>query len=388
MQLTSSPRRALGLLAAGTIGLSTGMIGLTGVAQAAPSGPLAPTIVAVEGLDGGLIAFFESNDPGDPDVAPDAEYWEYSLDGGDTYEPAAVQYGLSGFDGGFEVDGLVNGTTYSLTLRGVDEGLDPVDPVDDVGGDASAASPVTPGVAPGDPGSPTVTVGPASITVSWTAAAQTSFPITGYLVGSYVSFGEGGGIDRICETSAAVLTCTVTKPVGYKYSVYVQAVDSEGNRSAENVLAPVTIPAAAVPTAVPAKSGDLTLAPSSAGPITPGKKITVSGSGYAPNSSVDVIIYSTPQVLTTVIADGTGAFSVEVTVPAGLAAGSHTVVASGVDASGVLRYVTLPITVTADGVATLANTGADVTVPAVAGLATLGLGAGLIVFARRRRTAA
>ena len=99
-----------------------------------------------------------------------------------------------------------------------------------------------------------------------------------------------------------------------------------------------------------------------------------------------MVIYSTPQVLTTVVADASGNFTVEVTVPAGLAAGSHTLVASGVDANGVLRYVTLPVTVTSAGSAQLAYTGADVLVPALGGLAAVVVGAGLIVV--RRRSAA
>ncbi|HEY0509139.1 MAG TPA: fibronectin type III domain-containing protein [Blastococcus sp.] len=40
MQFTSSPRRALGLLAVGTIGMSTAVLGVTGVAQAAPLAPI------------------------------------------------------------------------------------------------------------------------------------------------------------------------------------------------------------------------------------------------------------------------------------------------------------------------------------------------------------
>ena len=43
VQLTSSPRRALGLLAAGTIGLSTALLGVAGVAQAATRRPARPT---------------------------------------------------------------------------------------------------------------------------------------------------------------------------------------------------------------------------------------------------------------------------------------------------------------------------------------------------------
>jgi titin len=49
--------------------------------------------------------------------------------------------------------------------------------------------------------------------------------------------------------------------------------------------------------------------------------------------------------------------------------------------------VNLVVTVTADGGAKLANTGADVTLPALGGIAALGLGAGLIAVSRRRSAA-
>ena len=96
--------------------------------------------------------------------------------------------------------------------------------------------------------------------------------------------------------------------------------------------------------------------------MVPGKTVTVTGSGYAPFSTVTLAIYSTPQVLTTVVTDASGNFTATVTVPAGLAAGSHTLVASGVDSSGALRYVNLAVTVHGDAPAapTLAYTGADV----------------------------
>jgi LPXTG-motif cell wall-anchored protein len=388
VQLTSSPRRALGLLAAGTIGLSTALVGITGVANAVPVAPNAPTIEAIEGQDGALLVFLTANDPADDDlVTPWAETWEYSVDGGTSFGDAPD----AGFDNGFDavvvVEDLVNGEEYDVVVRGVDG--------DGVTGEWSEPMSGTPYVGPSAPGNPVVTVGPASVTVSWTAATQGTFPITGYVVGSYVDAGESGGNAQICETNAATLSCTAPVTPGYKYSIYVYAVDSKGNGGADSEVAAktVAIPAAAVPASVPAKSGDLKLAAGSSSTVAPGKKVTVSGTGYAPGSTVSVVIYSTPQVLTTVVADASGNFTVEVTIPAGLAAGNHTLVASGVDGSGVLRYVTLPVTVSATGTAAvsgakLANTGADVTVPALGGIATLGLGAGLIVLSRRRRTAA
>jgi len=98
-----------------------------------------------------------------------------------------------------------------------------------------------------------------------------------------------------------------------------------------------------------------------------------------------VIVYSTPQVLTTVATDGSGSITVEVTVPAGLPNGHHTLVAAGVDPGGHLRYLTLGVTVTA-GSAELAYTGASIVGPGVAGLAALALGTGLLALSRRRRT--
>ena len=110
----------------------------------------------------------------------------------------------------------------------------------------------------------------------------------------------------------------------------------------------------------------------------------MSGSGYMPNSTVTLLIYSTPQILTTVVTDATGSFTVTVTVPAGLAPGKHTLVASGMDTHGNVRTITLPVTV----VGGLAYTGTDVTVPALGGVAALSVGTGLLVLSRRRKPAA
>ncbi|WP_040337621.1 hypothetical protein [Candidatus Blastococcus massiliensis] len=382
MQLTSSPRRALGVLAAGTIGLSTALLGVTGVAQAAP-GVAAPTIVAVEGTDGGLRVFFDADYTG-----ADPASWEYSLDGGDHTSPALLDVDdQSGFDGVFEIDGLQNGVEYPVTVRGLDS--------EQTAGDWSAAKTGTPFVRPGTPGVPTVQLGNGTATITWTAATVPgTHGVAGYVVNAGINVGELGGMAQQCRTTTA-LTCTVPAIPGYDYLFLVSAVDTKGNIGPEAVATARTgvIPAVTTPAEVPAKNGDLAMTGAAAGAVAPGAKITVTGDGYAPGSTVSVIVYSTPQVLTTAVADVDGKFSVEVTIPAGLAKGTHTLVASGVDANGVLRYVTLPITVSDAGVATvtagatLAATGADVAVPVIGGIAALGLGAGLIVVARRRAAA-
>ncbi|WP_116449433.1 LPXTG cell wall anchor domain-containing protein [Blastococcus litoris] len=389
MQLTSSPRRALGLLAASTIGLSTALLGVAGVAQAAPADvPQAPTIDSVYGGDTTLSVFFAEAE--EDEAFAYADDWEYQLDGG-AWVDATVDWS-SGF-GQFDIPALTNGQTYSVKVRGVD--TDEIDPGNDIAGTASAAKDGTPFKPIGAPGTPTVSTGPSSLTVSWTAPTVAgTYDLAGYEVLIPQSFGEMGGPSTICETGPATTTCTFGVKSGVAHDVWVVAFDEEGNYGVEvGPVASGVVPAPAVPATAPTKNGDLTIAGGASGVVAPGTKLTVSGTGYAAGSSVSVIIYSTPQVLTTVVADASGNFSVEVTVPAGLAAGSHTLVASGVDANGVLRYVTVPVTVSASGTAAvsgakLANTGADVTVPAIAGLGVLGLGAGLIVVSRRRRTTA
>jgi hypothetical protein len=392
VQLASPPRRALGLLAAGTIGLSTALLGVTGVAQADPAtdapvadtaaadpevlaanAPYAPTMIAVEGGDTTLHVFFEPNNPADGDTTTDsADHFEYNVDGGSWTTPT-LDYS-SGY-AAFEITGLANGTTYAIRVRGVDSVSGAGTPSDPKSG--------TPYIGIGAPGTPAVQVGGASLTISWTAPTTTgTFPLTGYHVTGYASDGESGGPMTLCDT-ADVLSCQAAVNPGWTYVVLVSAVDSNGNRGDESEAAERTV---AIPfsSTVPTKNGDLTVPAGSSSSVAAGKTMTVSGSGYAPGSTVTVLIYSEPQVLTTVVADASGNFTVTVTVPAGLAAGTHTLVASGVDTNGVARYVTLPVTVTAAGTAQLAYTGADVVLPAIGGLVAVAVGGGLIVASRRR----
>jgi hypothetical protein len=98
---------------------------------------------------------------------------------------------------------------------------------------------------------------------------------------------------------------------------------------------------------------------------------------------VQLLVYSSPVSLGTVVTDENGSFSVEVTVPANLANGTHHLVATGVDANGNVRNLVIAVTVSG-GVATLATTGFDAVPVAVGGGLVLLTGAGLLVGARRR----
>ncbi|MEU2351332.1 hypothetical protein [Modestobacter sp. NPDC049651] len=173
------------------------------------------------------------------------------------------------------------------------------------------------------------------------------------------------------------------------------------------------VPAAAPPTALTLTTdrGTITTA-------APGQRITVIGTGFQPNSIATVVIYSSPQVLATVRTDANGDFSALVEVPAGLEAGTHSLVASGFAPDGSERFLRMDVavdgaapagapgggssqggaapagaaatgatTATAGNGTGLAYTGAPVLVPAGLGLVALVGGGVLMLITRRRRNA-
>jgi hypothetical protein len=68
-----------------------------------------------------------------------------------------------------------------------------------------------------------------------------------------------------------------------------------------------------------------------------------------PDDTVQVYLNSTPVLLTTVATDGSGGFSVTVTIPITAAVGAHTIEGLGLDGAGEPLSLTAPITVTAAG---------------------------------------
>jgi hypothetical protein len=130
----------------------------------------------------------------------------------------------------------------------------------------------------------------------------------------------------------------------------------------------------------------------------PGDQLTISGSGFAAGSPIQIGIYSTPIALGTATADATGNFTAMIVLPAGLV-GNHTIVATGITPTGSPLFVTSKITITAvaipaavqaaDPAPGLAFTGvASTTSTWFAGLLLLGAGVVLLVFAVRRRVSA
>ena len=78
--------------------------------------------------------------------------------------------------------------------------------------------------------------------------------------------------------------------------------------------------------------------------IERGNSVTTNGTGFKPNSQVDVWVYSTPIWLGAVITDEVGNFTTTLPMPAALPEGDHTFQAQGLTPDDIARAAAVPIT--------------------------------------------
>lgn len=116
--------------------------------------------------------------------------------------------------------------------------------------------------------------------------------------------------------------------------------------------------------------------------------LTVFGSNFTPNKSATLTLHSTPVGLGTVAVDSKGAFSAQVTIPAGTTPGAHVIEALDV-ATGDVTSAALTVTASGTGTGTGGGGGLAGTGVAVIGIGALGVvllvGGGLMLMAGRRR---
>jgi hypothetical protein len=116
-----------------------------------------------------------------------------------------------------------------------------------------------------------------------------------------------------------------------------------------------------------------------------GGTITVSGSGFGPDTDVTVVLQSDPVTLGVAHTDATGSFTATFPLPAGVTAGVHTLVFTGVDAAGNPVTVVQSVEISAAAAAgTLPVTGSD-TLPLTLVAGALILGGVLALRESRRR---
>ncbi|MBU5423424.1 bacterial Ig-like domain-containing protein [Cellulomonas hominis] len=141
--------------------------------------------------------------------------------------------------------------------------------------------------------------------------------------------------------------------------------------------------AGSTPAPPAASAADLATSPGVSGELSreraaAGGSLTVTARGFAPGETVQVWVYSTPTFAGRATADASGAVSATVTLPAGLALGTHTVVLVG-ETSG--RVLVAPFEVVTP--AALARTGASgARRPVAAGAVLLLVGGGLVALRR------
>jgi hypothetical protein len=193
----------------------------------------------------------------------------------------------------------------------------------------------------------------ASAVVTWTPITPAT-GITGYVV-TYTK--EGGQPQTAQVQGADKGTHTLTGlENGATYAVTVKAALSDGTATdTEEVKVTPSAPPSIPQDGPPEADGSLSAPPGATTP-DPGETITISGTGFAPNSEVTIVIYSSPQNLGTVVTDQAGAFSRAVVIPSSLR-GAHTITSMGVDADGAARVLALGVTITGTTTGTTTGSG-------------------------------
>jgi hypothetical protein len=303
----------------------------------------APIVHWVDGVENGLAFQLTISMVADDNPVTGVEY---SLDGAAFVPVATENQGDYQYSG--TITGLGTGTTYSVAFR-----------FTTAQGHSDPSAATTARTAVPGPVGVTAVAGASSIKVSWAAPAD----MTG--VAGYVALAAPDGD----QSSARQVSC--------------QPATALGGSSDWVVTGLVSSPAIA--TTLPKSDGALT-SNDADGKVVAGEKITVSGKDFLPGSTVDVIVYSTPVKLGSVVVGTDGTFSYTVTLPKELENGVHHLVASGVDVNGNPRNMVVEITVSG-GTAVLAFTGFSALPYVGAGALALLAGGGLLVASRRRQAA-
>ncbi|SOC47868.1 hypothetical protein SAMN05660748_1091 [Blastococcus aggregatus] len=364
--------------------------GVDGIATNTGAGVISGTVTCVSGdaVAPGAPTLDGYVDAGDGT----AKFWfdegSDALDEFESYVPSSYEYKVTdgqwtaftpGFTGSDQLTGTITGLTnlkkYSLVLRAVS-----------ASGTSPESAPVefTPFAATPAPATVAASVGVSSVRVSWTPPADAA-GIKDYIAIVAPAGAQSSQDVVVCISSGT--SCTVKVKAGMAYGFGVASRDALGNEGdrtwGENPTA--VVPASAIAPALPTSNGTLGNSDTD-GTIVAGTPVTLTGAGFAPGSTVELVAYSTPVKLgeAVVLADGT--FTATVTVPATLTNGVHHLVATGVDPAGNVRNLVVEVTVSG-GTAVLASTGFSTLPYLGTGALALLAGGGLLVAARRRNAA-
>ena len=229
-----------------------------------------------------------------------------------------------------------------------------------------------------------------------TAVTQvTATAVRGQAVVSWTPGDSGGASMSYTVTSPGAQSCTTTSTScvvtgltgGTSYVFTVVATNSAGS-SPSAASSSTVIPANVVPPAPPAPTvgASITVTTTSGATVNSlslGQSYLVNGVGFAPNSLVEIVMYSTPTPLATVRANAQGSFATTVGIPATLPAGNHTIAALGIAQSGVAEASAVVSVSVSDQ--SLANTGTQTGWVLFWVIVVFALGAVLLAFSRSKR---
>lgn len=286
----------------------------------------APTITGITAGDTtATVAFTDPSSNGGYNITN----YQYSTDGGSNWtavNPSSTSSPIT-------ITGLTNGTTYSVKIRAVN-GIG--------AGIASSASNVTPAAPSLDPITP---------------GSNPNLPASGVPLGDSV-FLVDGVLQSATVSPNSGSNATGLNVTGTGFTMALKGLNGSGQ--------------------------PLGLTPEGALILEDDRTAYVEGTGFKPNSDVEVYLFSTPRVLGTVRTDSSGNFSGTVAVPRDIAAGNHTLQSNGYAPNGQVRSLNLGVKVNA--MTALANTGSPADQVRFAGFAAAAVVlAGAVTVASTRR---
>ncbi|MER7278454.1 fibronectin type III domain-containing protein [Dactylosporangium sp. NPDC000244] len=207
--------------------------------------------------------------------------------------PAVTGYTVTSVPGGFTcttagatscvVTGLTDGLAYTFTVVAHGSLADSVP--------SAPSTPVYPSTAPGPPGSVTVQPRYSGLVVRWSLPAFTGTGISHFTAWTHTGNG------RCVTTSATATQCTMFVPIDSDYNVDVVA---NGLHGADSAAVPATLTGRPTFPPMPTWPPDLHQAGQLASDLgvnhitmRPGEPITLTATGFAPNSSVRFASYVT-----------------------------------------------------------------------------------------------
>lgn len=291
---------------------------------------LAPTITSVTAGDTTAdVAFTAPSSNGGYII----RNYEYSTDNGSSW----TALNPTSTSSPFTISGLTNDTTYNVQIRAVTNngGIGTGVPSNTV-----SVTPFAPSLAPITPGS------------------NPNLPADGVPLGQSVLLVDGQ-LTSVTVVPNSSSNATALDVTGTGFTMTLKGLNATGQ--------------------------PLGLTPDGALKLENDRTAFVEGTGFKPNSSVEVYLFSTPRLLGTVPTDANGNFSGNVPVPQDIAPGRHTLQSNGFTASGSVRSLNLGVQLEDNATDGLSLTGSRSAETLIWGLALLGAGAAVTTAAVVRK---